>query len=197
MPRAVGRLASTDRLGAVPRYWQFLDRRAACSIEQAVGLLAQHDAAERMYNANDGDDGQDEPELETWTGETGVGCVGRTQKGKPCTRRGAYSHDRKPYCSDHYPYPEGFREKRQERELKWRTHYDELYAARKAILAHYRQMRDMESTVAGLLRDVRSALMVFGIPEPPVVPRRVARPESERARRVERVDGLGFEIVGT
>jgi hypothetical protein len=176
---------------------QFLDRRAACAIEQAVGLLAQYDLSERTCNADDEDDGQDEPECETWTGEAGAVCVGRTQKDKPCTRRGAYSHDGKAYCPGHYPYPEGYREKRKERELAWRRNYDERHTAREAILAHYRQMRDMESTIADLLRNVKAALTVFGIPESALVPRRVAAPQSERPRRPERIDGLNFEVVET
>jgi hypothetical protein len=176
---------------------QFLDRRAACAIEQAVGLLAQYDAAEHMYNADDRDDGEDEPELEAWTGETGAVCVGRTQKGKACTRRGSYGHDGKPYCADHYPYPEGYWETRQEREERWRRQYDERQATRKAILAHYRQVREMETTISDLLRDVKGALAEFGIPEPKVVRRRVAVPEREHPRRVERVDGLNFDVIET
>ena len=121
---------------------QFLDRRAACAIEQAVGLLARYDAAERAYNAYYGDDGEDEPELEAWSDEAGAVCVGRTQKGKPCTRRGTYGHGGKPYCADHYPYPEGFRESREEREAEWRRHHDErqmrgvLVQARKGARCH-------------------------------------------------------------
>ena len=59
---------------------QFLDRRAACAIEKAVGLLARYDAKERAYDADDGDGEEDEPELEEWTGEAGAQCAGRTHE---------------------------------------------------------------------------------------------------------------------
>jgi hypothetical protein len=111
---------------------QFLYRRAACAIEKAVGLLAQYDAAERMY------DGLDRG------GRKRIGDMDRRD------RRRVRGTD-----------PEGL---------------------------------PGEAAGAGIkVAQARGC----GIPEPTVVPWRVAAPECERPTHVERVDGLSFEVVWT
>jgi hypothetical protein len=100
-----------------------------------------------------------EESFEEWTGDAAAICVGKTQKGSLCTKRASFSKEGQPYCRAHYPYPEGYKEARQNEREQWGKERQN----REFLLDEYKRLQKSARGLNGMNHLLESTMDRLGI----------------------------------